>query len=147
MTTASYNGDFDASFRACVRCGCLEPFQNLTEECCMNQGLGACIYVTGGPTGDGNEIGDRLAQDETFVFFDEGAIPQTLPHEPQEASFPWYKQDMNLYQLIAFFDESDNNTNGKRLNFIHNQAFANPLSCVTYGMVGSGTLHNSGNSS
>ena len=29
---------------ACSRCGCFEPFQNMTEECCFAQGLGGCLF-------------------------------------------------------------------------------------------------------
>ena len=32
-------------YRACIICGCMEPFQNLTEECCWQERRERCIFT------------------------------------------------------------------------------------------------------
>ena len=91
----------------------------------MNLGLGACTYVPDGPTGDGNSMGNRqagLTHYGTFVFFDEAPLSPTLSqaarsidyedmiarrletgNEPQWPALPWFKHELNLFQLFVFF--------------------------------------------
>ena len=77
-------------------------------------------------------------------------IPQTLPHvrgtdyddmhmiqtreAPRVPTLTLHKQDMNIYQLFALFDNPANH-DVNSLNRIYNQCFAIPLACVTFGMI------------
>ena len=33
-------------WRICINCGCYEPFQYLTEECCWNEFQKECVFTT-----------------------------------------------------------------------------------------------------
>ena len=33
-------------WRICINCGCYEPFERLTEECCWNEFGKECVFIT-----------------------------------------------------------------------------------------------------
>ena len=33
------------AMRACIRCGCYEPFQDITDECCFQRHGTSCVFL------------------------------------------------------------------------------------------------------
>ena len=43
-------------WRSCINCGCFEPFQRRTEECCWNEFKKECVFITGLAIGAGSRL-------------------------------------------------------------------------------------------
>ena len=129
----NFGGPPRSYIRFCVLCGSREEFQHVAQGNCRSQGRGPCTFPAIEPFAAYSLSHDiplepTGAQDLHYV---DDSMPMTDTSPLQ--TLPYY-EDLNYYQLFAFYDQSYNR-DPKHFQSLQARAFLLPIQCITYGLV------------